>query len=327
MPENSLPPRPGSEKKKRWEALDDLRGLAVLVMVPVNVAAQFTAVPAWFKHAPASGLTVADFVVPVFLFSLGLSASLSFARRIAKDGLAKTFLHALARCAALFVFGLLGILLVDHENSWEILQMLGATGLFSFFFLFLSPWPRLAAAGLLLAGVEVLRPLGLGALMRGWYDTGIAGPWGTFSLSFFAISASALGEMMKDRASGFRVLASAAMALLLAIGGLVALRYQPFSKHLLSLSYVLFTGGAASGLLALCILWRETLRWPLPLVGSLGRNPLLLYMLHSVLGVLAHALLSDDVSAPIAWSTSLAILALCCAVARVLDDRKLYVRL
>ena len=59
----------------RWPALDNLRGLAVLVMLPVNAAMTFTAIPAWFKHAPADGVTLADFVLPVFLFSLGVSAA------------------------------------------------------------------------------------------------------------------------------------------------------------------------------------------------------------------------------------------------------------
>ena len=191
------PPAPAiPPARPRWQALDDLRGLSVLVMVPVNVAAPFLNVPAWLKHAPADGLTIADFVVPGFLFSLGLSAALSFNSRRRRTGLVKTFLHALLRSALLFAFGTAGIMLVDRGARYEILMMLGATGLFSFFFLLVPPWPRLAAAAGLLALVEVLRPLGLGALVGQWYETGLGGPWGTFSLSFFAIVASALGQLI-----------------------------------------------------------------------------------------------------------------------------------
>jgi predicted acyltransferase len=105
----------------RWDALDDLRGIAVLVMVPVNVAAAFTSIPPWFKHAPAVGLTVADLVVPVFLFSLGLSASFSFKNRMAQSGFGRTFLHALTRFAVLFAFGTIGVVLVDpgHGAPWH----------------------------------------------------------------------------------------------------------------------------------------------------------------------------------------------------------------
>jgi predicted acyltransferase len=296
-------------------------------MVPVNVAAAFSAIPAWFKHAPGPGLTLPDYVVPVFLFSLGLSASFSFKTRVRDRGFGRTFLHALIRYALLFAFGTIGILFVDHSTRWEILQMLGATGLFSFFFLLIPPWPRLGAAALILAGVEILRPLGLGALMNAWYDTGIAGPWGTFSLSFFAITASAIGEMVKDAPSGRRLSVAAITAGVLGAAGLLALAFFPFSKHLLSLSYILFTAGVSSGLLALLILVREMGGAQLPVLGSLGRNALVLYMLHAVVGVILQALLGDAISAGLAWGVSFLVLGVCILAAVVMDRKKLYVKL
>jgi predicted acyltransferase len=312
--------------KQRWDALDDLRGLAVFFMVPINVAAAFTAVPAWFTHAPADGLTIADLVVPVFLFSLGLSASFSYKARIAAEGPGKTFLHAFLRYGILFAFGTAGVL-VARGDGWGILQMLGATGLLSFCFLLLPPWPRLGAAALMLAGVEVLRPWGLETLMRQWYGSGIAGPWGTFSLSFFAVCASALGEMIRDAPARTRLAASAVMAAVLCAGGVIASFFFPFNKHLLSLSYILFACGIASALLALLVVWRETLRLRVPLVGSLGRNALFLYMLHAVLSVVVHALFVDAAAAWIAWTTSILVLALCAAVAGLFDWRKIYIKL
>jgi len=313
--------------KERWAALDDLRGLAVLVMIPINVAADFTRIPAWFKHAPANGLTLADFVVPVFLFSLGLSASFSFTRRLSERGLARTMFHALYRYALLFAFGTVGILFVDHGASWEVLQMLGATGLFSFFFLFIPPRPRLAAAALLLAAAEVMRPLGLATLMAGWYDSGLGGPWGTFSLSFIVIVASALGELLQTATARRRIRLATVAAGIMAAAGLLALLYTPFSKHALSLSYVLFTTGVASGLLALLVAATEIGKITLPVIGPIGRNPLVLYMLHAVLGVVLHDLFPDTVSALLAWMLTFAVLVVCFGVAWFLDARKVYLRL
>jgi predicted acyltransferase len=296
-------------------------------MVPVNIAAVFQAIPAWFKHAPGTGLTLPDFVVPAFLFSLGLSASFSFKARVRDRGFGRTFLHALVRYAVLFAFGSIGILLVDHSSRWEILQMLGATGLFSFFFLLLPPWPRFGAAALLLALVEILRPLGLGSLMNAWYDTGIAGPWGTFSLSFFAITASSLGELVKDAPSGKRLSMTALFAAALGAAGLLALIFFPFSKHLLSLSYILFTAGVSSALLALLILLREMWGLKIPIAGSLGRNALVLYMLHAVLGVGIQALLGDAASAALAWLASALVLGICILGAVLMDRKGLYIKL
>ena len=313
--------------RERWAALDDLRGLAVLVMIPVNVAAEFTGIPGWFKHAPANGLTLADFVVPVFLFSLGLSASFSFKSRLAERGLARTVLHALYRYALLFAFGTVGILFVDHGASWEVLQMLGATGFFAFFFLFIPPRQRLTAAAALLAAVEVLRLFGLGTLMARWYDTGLGGPWGTFSLSFIVIVASALGELLQTATARRRIEIASTAAGILAAAGLLALLYTPFSKHLLSLSYILFTTGVASALLALLVVASEIGKVTLPVIGPIGRNPLVLYMLHAVLGVVLHSIIADSVSAPLAWLFTLLILALCFGAAWLLDARKIFIRL
>ena len=312
---------------ERWAALDDLRGLAVIVMIPVNVAAGFAAIPAWFKHAPAAGLTLADMVLPVFLFSLGLSASFSFKKRLARTGFVRTFLHALYRYALLFAFGTVGILFVDQGARWEVLQMLGATGLFSFFFHFLPPRPRLAAGALLLAAVEALRPVGLGLLMAGWYDTGLAGPWGTFSLSFIVIASSVLGEMLQTASARRRAVTCAAAAGILAGAGLLSLLLAPFSKHLLSLSYVLFTTGVACALLALLVVVNENWKATIPVAGMVGRNPLLLYMLHAVLGAFIVMAVTATASALIAWASILLVLCICVTVAWLLDARKLYLRL
>jgi predicted acyltransferase len=316
-----------SKARPRWEALDDLRGLAIFIMIPVNVLAPYTAIPSWFKHAPGSGLTVADLVVPLFLFSLGVSSGFSWKRRVAEKGYRRTFLHAVYRNALLAAFGIAGMLLADPGDRWEVLTMLGATGMLSFFFLGLRPWPRIAGALLMLAAVEILRPLGLGALIQDWYDTGLGGPWGTLSLSFFAITASAIGELTIDLPVVRRLAALAGAAAALATAGALALLLGPFSKHLGSASYVLFTSGVSVALLACLAAWREALRLPLPVLGCLGRNPLLLYMVHSVLGLAALALVAADSGALAAWGAGLAVLAVCTALALVLDRFRVYLKL
>ncbi len=227
----------------------------------------------------------------------------------------------------MFAFGSIGILLVDHANRWETLQMLGATGLLSFFFLPIPAWPRLGAAALLLACVEVLRPLGLGALMNAWYDTGLAGPWGTFSLAFFPIAASAIGEIVVDRSSEVRFAVTGLCSVILACAGLLALPLVPFSKHVLSLSYVLFTAGVSCGALAVLVLATEIGGLKVPVVGTLGRNPLLLYMLHAVIGVGILALLGAEASAAAAWTASLAVLVFCVVVAYALDVKGIRIKL
>jgi predicted acyltransferase len=320
-------PASGKAPKPRWESLDDLRGAAVFVMVPVNVAAGFAAIPDWFKHAPAIGLTLADLVMPTFLFSLGLSAAFSVKARVSKDGFIKTFLHALLRYAVLFAIGSIGVVWVYGGRGWETTQMLGATGLASFFLCLLPPWPRLGAASLILAMIEILRPLGYGSLINGFYDTGLAGPWGTPILLFIPVLASVLGERIKDGPRSKRLRESAILAGALGLVGGIAAIFFPISKHLLSLSYVLLCAGFASLLLCALTALREVLHVRLPLLGSLGRNPLLLYLIGGLLVLGSHALFPETASVAVAWACSLGALAICAAAAIFLDKKKIRIKL
>ncbi len=84
---------------KRADALDALRGIAVLAMVLSGTIARKT-LPAWMYHAqlppPAHafndklpGLTWVDLVFPFFLFAMGAAIPLALSRRIAKGWDAK----------------------------------------------------------------------------------------------------------------------------------------------------------------------------------------------------------------------------------------------
>lgn len=79
---------------KRADALDAMRGIAVLAMVLSGTIARKT-LPAWMYHAQESppihafnpklaGLTWVDLVFPFFLFAMGAAIPLAMSRRIAK---------------------------------------------------------------------------------------------------------------------------------------------------------------------------------------------------------------------------------------------------
>jgi heparan-alpha-glucosaminide N-acetyltransferase len=66
----------GAERKpRRVASLDVFRGLTVAMMILVDDAGG-----AWpgMNHSPWLGVTVADFVMPAFLFIIGVSAALVF---------------------------------------------------------------------------------------------------------------------------------------------------------------------------------------------------------------------------------------------------------
>ncbi|MBD3879753.1 MAG: DUF1624 domain-containing protein [Quinella sp. 1Q5] len=84
---------------KRIYSLDVLRGLAIFIMVFVDAPPGGIAYPI-FIHAPWEGLTFADFAFPGFVFTMGLSAAVSLARR--NPSTKKIF----RRAAILFAIGI-----------------------------------------------------------------------------------------------------------------------------------------------------------------------------------------------------------------------------
>ncbi|XP_075491021.1 uncharacterized protein LOC142529378 [Primulina tabacum] len=75
LPVEELPPSNSADSKQRLVSLDVFRGLTVALMILVDDAGK--AFPS-INHAPWFGVTLADFVMPFFLFVVGVSVSLVF---------------------------------------------------------------------------------------------------------------------------------------------------------------------------------------------------------------------------------------------------------
>lgn len=131
-----------STPQKRWEALDDLRGLVIIgMLLSLNPGAwehQYDAL----VHVKWQGMHLIDMVSPAFLFCVGAVIPLSLQRRI-RDGATRGQLvgHILWRVLALI---LLGLALTaypkfdfPHLRLPGVLQRIGlAFGLVSLFVLF-----------------------------------------------------------------------------------------------------------------------------------------------------------------------------------------------
>ncbi|XP_071697813.1 uncharacterized protein [Rutidosis leptorrhynchoides] len=90
-----------SSAKQRLVSLDVFRGLTVALMILVDDAGG--AFPS-INHSPWFGVTIADFVMPFFLFSVGLSVSLVFKKVSSKPAATKKVLF---RTIKLFLLGLI----------------------------------------------------------------------------------------------------------------------------------------------------------------------------------------------------------------------------
>ncbi|MGB3509073.1 MAG: DUF5009 domain-containing protein [Microcoleaceae cyanobacterium] len=146
-----------STPTKRADALDALRGFAILMMVLSGIIPRDGTFPAWMYHAQVPppnyvfnpnlpGLTWVDIVFPIFLFSLGASIPLALSRLLSKGwGYIQIFLFILKRG---FLLGTFAIVL--HHFRPNIINNLEETpekwwmALFGFLILFLmySRLPR-----------------------------------------------------------------------------------------------------------------------------------------------------------------------------------------
>lgn len=117
MTQDSFPP-PVALSAKRADALDALRGLAILAMV-LSGTIRYQILPSWMYHAqtpppthqfnPAiAGLTWVDVVFPLFLFTMGAAIPLALSRRLA-DGksIPQVILYILKRGLLLAAFAII----------------------------------------------------------------------------------------------------------------------------------------------------------------------------------------------------------------------------
>ncbi|WEK18059.1 MAG: DUF5009 domain-containing protein [Candidatus Pedobacter colombiensis] len=102
--------------KKREEALDALRGLAILLMV-LSSSISFGILPAWMYHAQVPppyhvfkpevpGITWVDLVFPFFLFTMGAAIPLALQKKLEEQSVLKTVLQVVQRYLLLVVFAL-----------------------------------------------------------------------------------------------------------------------------------------------------------------------------------------------------------------------------
>jgi predicted acyltransferase len=113
--------------EKRADALDALRGLAILAMV-FSGTIRYNILPAWMYHAQEpppthafnktlAGLTWVDLVFPLFLFAMGAAIPFALSRRVAQGwSTPKLILYILKRGALLGAFAII----LQHLRPFSI---------------------------------------------------------------------------------------------------------------------------------------------------------------------------------------------------------------
>jgi predicted acyltransferase len=300
----------------RLMSLDVFRGMTIAGMILVNDAGDWSHIYWPLEHAEWNGWTPTDLIFPFFLFIVGVSMVLSFDARRARGALrGELLLHSLKRSA--IIFGL-GLFLAGYPSfSFQAIRIPGVLQRIAVVYL-------IASAIVLFAGrvarwvIAAALLLGYFALMK-WvpvpeFGRGVLTPDGNLAayidrallynhlyvahrydpegvLSTLPSVVTCLlgvftGEWMRSKEPKQVVRGLLAGAVIgLAAGKLWGVWF-PINKNLWTSSYVLFAGGFAMALLAVCY-WlidvRGWKRWAEPFVWF-GANPLAIFFLATWLG-------------------------------------------
>ena len=304
------------ESMPRLVSLDVLRGVTIASMILVNNPGSWEHVFPPLRHATWHGFTFTDLVFPFFLWIVGVSLTLSFARRIeAGASRANLYLHTLRRGALIFGLGLF-LNLVPHFDFAHVrvpgvLQRIGICYLLAAtIYLVTSPRSLALVTAMLLAFYALLM-MGHGypdpwaiennyarsldtIWLSGhmWATTKVWDPEGIVS-TIPALATCLLGVLAghllrSSRSPTEKIVWLYFSGNLLLLAGLLLSPWIPFNKSLWTSSYALLMGGLTSVSFAsfywLCDV--QSLRRYFEPFRIYGANALALYFLSGMLGKL-----------------------------------------
>lgn len=269
---------------KRLDSIDVFRGLAILGMVLANYLGGVDWIPAYLKHAKDVGFTIIDLVAPMFLFAIALTYSRSFNHRLKREGAGLTYQHFIIRFFAILGMGALfgaGQVLMGAEGmtiNWGVLQAIGVAGLVTLCFIRTPTWVRLTIGLAILVFYQYM-------LDHFWLNIVLTSPHGgllgSISWSGLLILSTALADLFYLPGRGLRrLIGVSALTVLLAL--LLSLWF-PISKNRVSPPYDLLSLGLSGLVFAACYILTEQFKSHFRLLVLWGRNPLLMYLLHTML--------------------------------------------
>jgi predicted acyltransferase len=300
-----------SARTHHLTSLDAFRGLTVAGMILVNNPGNWSSVFESLTHAGWDGCTLADLVFPFFIFILGAAMPFAFGRRVARGQERRDlYLRIARRSVWLIALGLVlnGVAALPAVTSLRIpgvLQRIGLVYLLTApMVIHLRPSWRAVILVVLLGGHWALLTLvpfgGAGAglaqshNLAAFIDKAVFGrhiliatgdPEGILG-TIPAVGSALLGSLAGDRlradvSESARVGGLLAGGLAVLVAGIIWENALPLNKSLWTGSFVLFTGGLATVILAACYVVldvRGDRSWARPFLW-LGFNPLAIYFL------------------------------------------------
>lgn len=303
-------------KQGRLVSLDVFRGMTIAGMIVVNSPGDGDNVIPQLAHSSWNGCTFADFIFPFFLFIVGVAVTFSLSKRKERgDNQAKLLLKIFRRAAIIFLLGLaLGIFPYFDFANLTLTGILKTIAVVYFFtaliflktsiktqaiifgsiiiiywlLLTLLPTPGAAASNL---SKEANLGVWLNSFFSQNYFTGKI--WDIFGrmITVPAIATSLLGVLtgnflLSDKDDTTKAIYMFVTGNILIVASYIWGFWFPINKLIWTSTFVLFTGGFALNLLALCF-WvvdiKEYKGWIKPFL-AFGMNALAVYFLAVLAG-------------------------------------------
>ncbi len=313
-----------SEKRpQRFLALDVFRGLTIFFMIVVNTPGSWSFVYAPLQHAKWDGLTPTDLVFPFFVFIIGVAMAYSF-RKFDASNRMTWYIKILRRTALIFLLGLLLNAFPFYNQTISELRIFGVLQrialAYGFAALVVMHCPRVGVPvafvvllilyyGILLGfGGEspltlednLVRKIDLWLVGEAHVYQGYGLPFdpegllSTLPTVGTALFGYWIGLLIQSKIAMASKLKSLSLYALIATGLSIVWHFTgcPINKPIWSSSYVLVTGGLATGTLVVLLLLIDAMDWqngtgPVSLVfrgfvagfEAFGKNPLACYVL------------------------------------------------
>lgn len=284
-------------------------------MILVNNPGNWNSVFPWLTHADWNGCTLADVVFPFFIFILGAAMPFAFARRMDQgDQRRALYVRIVRRTVFLIALGIVlnviaAMPALGGLRLPGVLQRIGLVYLVAaLIVLHVSPAKRVVVliALVLAHWVLLVVPFGGAAFglspsnnLAGFIDAAVFGRHllavtgdpegllGTMPAVSTALLGSIAGECLRPHGeSSVHLRRLAIVGVMAMVAGWTWAFGLPLNKSLWTGSFVLWTGGLAALMLALCYLLLDVYAvraWARPFVW-LGFNPLAIYFLSEVFG-------------------------------------------
>lgn len=317
---------------RRLAFIDQCRGYAIFGMIFVNLLGMFDRMPWLLKHHTI-GLSYADTIAPLFIFVVGMGFHLSFRNTMQREGLSRARKRAARRYAILMGMGLVFGGFHLRAAVWDALMDIGASGMLALPVMHCSMGVRIVLAFAYLGTYQLLYSwTGYGAWVIENSING--GPLGPLSWVFILLMGTVAFDVVSATRPKRMMLWFSCLAMMLLLAGW-SLRVEwpgvkafwPFSQFGMSAPYPVFAAGLCFATVLLFYLCCEVLHLRVPHLTTLGKNPLVLYLLQGALVVVAQVLVPKDIAVTTACVLFLAVYGVCYGTAKHLDNKGIIIKI